>query len=156
MATIGIREKYLSPAEFPSVNREKIIKKLASEPDKRIIQSDFDVFLEGRWLLYVKNVCRPATMVQPRFFLHVIPADEELLPPWRRTYGFDNLNFSHVLKPKSDGATCEILVRLPNYTIRHIHTGQYVWDDEGGFVHLWEGEFSMDQVAGVVKQRAGN
>ena len=54
----------------------------------------FDVYLglgaEG--LIFVKAPCAHAD-TEAKFFLHLIPADEDDLPAERKRYGFDNLDF---------------------------------------------------------------
>ena len=62
----------------------------AGEP---VVRSSFDVYLIENELTYVKEPCVPAD-TEPRFFLHVIPADANDLPAVRKQYGFDNLDFS--------------------------------------------------------------
>ena len=115
---------------------------------------DFDVSLEGDSLLYVKEDCSPADIKAP-FFLHVTPVDERDLPEHRRRDGFDDLGFS----PgglKTDDQRCVVRRRLPDYPIRHIHTGQFVEDAQGNHRNLWEEEFSMNQDTWVMERRAGN
>ena len=99
---------------------------------KRIIQSDFDVYLDGRGLVYHKAECGPADQEAP-FFLQVTPVDETVLQRDRRQSGSDTQgDFSNL---------CTIERRLPLYAIRHIRTGQYV-PGEGV---LWEAAFTLDQ-----------
>ena len=99
---------------------------------KRIIYSDFDLYLDGLHLVYHKAECGPADR-EPPFFLHVTPTDGTLLPSDRVQYGFDKLDFNN----------CTIEHRLPAYAIRHIRTGQYTGDGR-----LWEVEFPLDQASG--------
>ena len=100
---------------------------------KRIISSDFDVYLDGQHLAYVKKKCRPSDLQGP-FFLHVTPVAADAPPPDRGQDGFDTLDFN----------ACTIERRLPAYAIRHIRTGQYVKDADGRFHHLWNREFAID------------
>ena len=97
-------------------------------PEKRIIHSTYDVYLEGKTLVYVKERCRPADR-EPTFFLQVTPVDDRVLAPDLRPQGFDTVYFNRCTKE----------VELPLYAIRHIRTGQFVWN-EG---RLWEGAFTM-------------
>ena len=113
---------------------------------KRMIASDFDIYLDGRYLVYVKEGCRLSDW-KP-FFLHIIPVDKDTLPPDRVQYGFDNLDF-HYLGAQSRHFGCRIMRRLPDYAIRRVRTGQYVKDDQGNPAALWEGEFHIAQGAGV-------
>ena len=98
----------------------------------RIIQSDFDVYLDGRQLVYHKADCGPADR-EPPFFLQVTPTDATVLPLDRVRAGFES----------QDVNSCTIERRLPAYPIRHIRTGQYTGEGE-----LWEAEFTLAQ-AGV-------
>ena len=109
---------------------------------KRIIQSDFDVYLNGRQLVYHKAECGPADREAP-FFLHVTPLDETDLPLNRVGRGFDNQDFSHPSKFRVNEFGCTRTARLPAYAIRRIRTGQHI----PGKGPLWEGEFAMEQDA---------
>lgn len=131
----------------------KDIAALVAPPNKPIISSAFEVYRDGNHLLYVKEDCRPVD-TRARFFLHVIPVDARDLPASRRAYGFDNFNFSQE-GLEIGGRRCVVRGRLPVYPIRQIHTGQFVKDKQGNYVHLWAGEFSMDRTSGRERQ-AGN
>ena len=115
---------------------------------QRIVRSVFNVALDGRRLIYSKAECGPVDR-QARFFLHVYPVDPADLPPERIQYRSDNLDFYFPSVFGVDEFGCTIATRLPAYPIRHIRTGQSVEDAQGNSVNLWEGEFSMDQGAGV-------
>ena len=97
---------------------------------ERIIHSAFDVYLDGRHLIYHKEDCGPADR-EPPFFLQVTPTDETVLPRDRKHDGFAKLDFN----------SCTIERRLPAYAVRHIRTGQFVWGDRA----LWEAEFILDE-----------
>lgn len=89
-----IREKYLAlDAGALSEEEKDEIRTLMAQQDKRIIASDFDVYLGRNRLLYVKKDCRPVD-TRPRFFLHVTPVNDGDLPQNRRQYGFENRDFS--------------------------------------------------------------
>ena len=119
---------------------------MVAQPDKRIIASDFNVYLHRNTLFFVKEECRP-TDTEARFFLHVIPVDERHLHEHRRQYGFENFNFSRAGQALST-RQCVVKKRLPAYPIRRLRTGQFVRDAQGNYVHLWEAEFSMAQAVG--------
>ena len=108
----------------------------------RIIQSDFDVYLEGRELVYHKADCGPADRAAS-FFLHVTPVDETDLPRRRVEHGFDNQDFRNPSKFRVNEFGCTRTVQLPTYAIRRIRTGQYI----PGKDPLWEGEFATEQNA---------
>ena len=123
--------------EPASVNEGTAKRALAG---KRIIQSDFDVYLKEGRLIYRKEHCGPAD-TSAMFFLHVVPVDRNDLSPQRAQHGFANLDFPHRSGFRLDEFGCRISHRLPAYAIRHIRTGQYLPGEEG---RLWEGAFSFD------------
>ena len=98
--------------------------------DTLLAAADFQVYLEpdGRWLRYGRAACAAAD-VEPRFFLHLTPRDLDDLPRHRREYGFDNLDFSFA---EVGGflwrGQCRAQIRLPDYPIAHLRTGQYAAD----------------------------
>ena len=110
-----------------------------------VIRSEFDVYLDGRQLVYHKAACRPADREAP-FFLHVTPADETALPPKRRHYGFHNGDFRHPAAFDIDEFGCRTRRGLPPYAVRRVRTGQGI----PGKGRLWEGEFTM--VRNVLEQ----
>ena len=116
--TAGIREKY-----------------------QAFIDPAFSVSLSGKFLSYVhKDDCRRVNLSTP-FFVHVTPVDETDLPEDRARYGFDNRDFTAPSLLQGGWNTCTFKIRLPDYAIRHIHTGQYVKEVKDGvesYVHLWE------------------
>ena len=58
-----------------------------------VIRGKFDVSLGGNFLLYLREPCAPAD-ISDKFFLHLIPADQDDLPDNRQQYEFDNLDFN--------------------------------------------------------------
>ena len=109
---------------------------LAGEP---VARSVYDVWREGRTLTYLRDGCTEAE-AETRFFLHVVPADEDDLPPVRREYGFDNLDFTLAARGARIDGNCVAVVPLPDYPIAAIRTGQY--DDTGA---LWTAEFALSE-----------
>ncbi len=103
-----------------------------------VIQSNFNVYLDGDDLIYVKEQCSPEDLL-PRFFLHVVPADVADLPDDRRQHGFDNLDFKFSEYGVWEDGRCAATIRLPNYDIVVIKTGQLI---NGG--RLWTAEFEVD------------
>ena len=111
----------------------------AGEP---VVRSSFDVYLIGNELTYVKEPCAPAD-TEPHFFLHILPADANVLPDDRKQYGFDNLdfNFSRDSGGRHFGGKCLVIKPLPNYKITSIRTGQFI-PGEG---RIWVGTFTLDR-----------
>ena len=114
---------------------------LAAEP---LIRSVYDIYRDGRTLTYLRDRC-PLDDIEegwPRFFLHVVPVADKDLPPRRREYGFDNLN--HYLRhhvARLDG-NCVVVMRLPDYPIAVVRTGQFTGDGV-----LWEADIAFGEGA---------
>ena len=100
-------------------------------------QSDFDVYLRGNALTYLKEPCVPGD-ADARFFLHITPADTADLPADRRARGFDNLDFWFAEHGSYAGDICVAERELPDYPIERIRTGQFV-SGEGA---IWRTEFA--------------
>ena len=86
----------------------------------------FDVHLGpgAESLIFTKASCaRDDTAA--RFFLHLIPVDEDDLPEERKQYGFDNLDFDFDEHGERFDGKCLATVPLPEYGIFEIKTGQY-------------------------------
>ncbi len=111
--------------------------------DTRLVDSNFQVYLQNddRWLRYGRAECAAAD-IKARFFLHLTPQDLKELPPHRREYGFDNLDFSFA---EVGGfhwrRQCQALLRLPDYPIAHLRTGQYA----AGAGELWAADFPFPE-----------
>ena len=92
----------------------------------------FAVWLDGRVLTYARDVCTEED-VAARFFLHVHPVHAGDLPVWRKESGFDNLDFDfHWRGAFTEDGGCALVVRLPDYPIAGIRTGQF-----GGAGQRW-------------------
>ena len=99
-------------------------------------QSDFDVYLSGNGLAYLKEPCA-AGDTKARFFLHIVPADPTDLPSDRRERGFENLDFRFAERGADIGGKCVAERELPGYAIERIRTGQFV----SGEGRVWGVEF---------------
>ena len=109
------------------------------------IRSDFNVYYEDGHLLYTSDECDDEDL-EPVFFLHVFPANEDDLPADRRRYGFVNLDFRFnrhrlggALAPS--GVGCAALVELPGYDVARIRTGQ----SRVRQALLWEHDFDVSR-----------
>ena len=85
---------------------------------------DFNVYLGDQTLTYVREPCA-AEQVKAKFFLHATPADARDLPEKRRQAGFDNLDFRFDDVGGLIDAKCVAEVRIPDYDIALLRTGQY-------------------------------
>lgn len=94
-----------------------------------IVDDEFDVYLDGKRLIYAKTPCgREDT--EGVFVLNVAPVDANDLSDVSRRAGrrLDNLNFTFALTGWRSGATCVIARRLPEYAIDRIFVGRGVDD----------------------------
>ena len=104
-------------------------------------QGDFDVYLDdsdGRTLTYIREPCAAIEAEAP-FFLHVTPVRARDLPARRRRAGFDNLDFRLEDHGGSFDGKCVASVRLPDYDIAAVRTGQH----QTGASELWRVEFLL-------------
>ena len=109
-----------------------------------IVQSGYEVYLDGRRLLYAKSSCSEADQTT-WFFLHVVPVDPNDLGEGRAEHGFDNLDFTFVSgRGWRSGGICFVLVELPEYEIREIDTGQTVLGEDG-YTTLWDAEYRFER-----------
>ena len=107
------------------------------------IRSDFNVYYEDGHLLYTGDKCSDEDL-EPAFFLHVFPTNEDDLPADRRRHGFDNLDFRFYQRRLDDafapsGVGCAALVKLPGYEVARFRTGQSHVQQ----ALLWEQEFDV-------------
>ena len=100
-------------------------------------QSDFDVYLRGNDLAYLKENC-DAGDADARFFLHIIPVDPADLPADWREHGFENLDFQFADHGAYAGDICVATVDLPRYPLDRIRTGQFI----SGEGRVWSVEFA--------------
>ena len=118
-----------SPLELCRAERRRIE---ATEPAAR---SDFDVYLQGGALRYLKAPCEPR--YDDAFFAYVYPADPNVLPDEHRRNGFyptwwGGSTFAWYGAAVDDA--CIMTLHLPDYPIAAIRTGQAapggetVWD----------------------------
>ena len=80
---------------------------------------------------------RPASST---FFLHIFPADKSELPPSRRLFGFNKLDFRFAYSGEFLDGGCIAQRLLPDYPIKRIRTGQHV----PGERLLWQAKLLAD------------
>ena len=110
---------------------------LAGDYGAPVAQSDFDVYLRGNDLAYLKEPCTEGYS-DARFFLHVFPAASADLPADDRALGFANFDFQFAGHGAYLGDKCVVERELPDYAIERIRTGQFV----GGEGRVWSVEFA--------------
>ena len=101
-----------------------------------VAQSDFDLYLSGNSLAYIKEPCVEDDS-DAQFFLHIFPSDSTDLPAASREFGFDNLDFHFAEHGARIGDMCVATLELPGYAIERIRAGQFV----SGEGNLWSAEF---------------
>ena len=103
-------------------------------------QSDFDLYLSGTTLIYLKEPCARGD-ADARFFLHIIPVDQSDLPAHMQEHGFHNSDFRFEEWGKASDDWCVALRELPNYAIERIATGQFV----SGEGTVWRAEVELGE-----------
>ena len=156
------------PGPEPAGGGEAIVAKylaleLASAPEPSWLRdayeagalaaSVWDVYADAqrRRLVYVKSPCDASWRAQEGpdadgFFLHVVPLAPEQLPSEQLPFGFVNLDHMTLLYHRRSEAECVFSVRLPDYPLAHVYTGQYAQRREGGrmlYEKLWSASFPM-------------
>ena len=112
----------------------------AGDYDQPAARSDFDVYMRGNGLVYLKESCA-AGDTDARFFLHIVPVDPADLPADSRELGFANLDFQFADHGAYAGDKCVVTRELPDYAIERIRTGQFV----SGEGRVWGAEFAADR-----------
>ena len=102
--------------------------------------SEFDLYLDGRTLFYLRESCAPED-TSGRFFLHVYARDPGDLPDSRVRYGFENRDFRFADAGRFFDGKCLASVRLPDYRIFRVRTGQ----NRNGQGDTWSAEFLPDR-----------
>ena len=94
-------------------------------------------------LTYARAPCVPADVDLVRFFLHVVPVDPDDLPDDQVRYGFEHRDFNLPDQALFDGK-CLATIRLPEYAVDHVRTGQSERKD-GVWTALWEETIRIEQ-----------
>ena len=111
-----------------------------------IANPDFDIYLDEnapedkRRLIYIKRPCA-ADDAQPKFFLHIFPANARDLPAQRQEHGFDSRDFNfdgNDIKASDD--RCIAIATLPRYPIHRIRTGQFT-----DAAALWQTDINLNE-----------
>ena len=94
---------------------------VAGEPLLRL-RSQFDLYLDGRALTWVKEPCRPEDTV-PWFVLRTVPAAVDDLPAWEREAGKGVLDFHFARYGVRFDGRCLLRRNLPDYPLRAFEVG---------------------------------
>ena len=103
-----------------------------------VIRSEFDVYRNGKLLLYTKTPCTEEDL-KPLFFVDVWPKHARDLPEHRKQRGFESFLYAELrIYALWLGERCAAIRKLPEYDIDRVVTGQL---EQGR--HGWRGEFSL-------------
>ena len=111
---------------------EKYAATTSRDPD---IASEFDVYLSGGELSWIKDPCHQFEIQDP-IFVHIIPTNISVLPEDRRHHGFDNLDFFFRSTGVMFDGRCMATIFIPDYQISTIITGQQSTSHQ-----FWRGQF---------------
>ena len=115
-----------------------------------LAQAKYEVYLEGRLLIYTREPCAEEEEGL-RFFLHVTPLDPSALPEGRT---HDNLDFFFTRRfALKIGQTCFAVREVPDsYAIGHIKTGQL---NAERTAHSWMVNYYSEAYRGKLLAEAG-
>ena len=88
-----------------------------------VARSDFHLYLDGKTLTYLREPCHPQDVRAP-FSLRVFPVQAHHLAHYHRRKGFEPLPFEFSRYGVRLDDKCMLRLRLPDYPIRTIETGQ--------------------------------
>lgn len=126
----------VNPAYAPDPRRAAWDYLTSAAAPGALADSEFDLHLDGKTLFYLRESCAPEDTTE-RFFLHVYARDTVDLPDSRVRYGFENLDFWFGDAGSLFDGKCLASVRLPDYRIFRVRTGQYR-SNQGA---IWSAEF---------------
>ena len=110
----------------------------AGDYGETVAQSEFDLYINGNRLAYLKEPCEPGD-ADARFFLHIFSANTADLPAGNHGRDFDNLDFQFTDHGAYINDKCVAERELPSYAIERIRTGQFV----SGEGRVWGVEFPV-------------
>ncbi len=105
------------------------------------MRSFFQVFVHEDLLIYLRIPCSTRDF-RNRFFLHITPARAEDVSEEFRQYGFNAHDFNSFDQEVGSAAFeggCLVVRTLPEYEIRHIHTGQAIREESPDGEVFWRG-----------------
>ena len=141
----GAGRSWESKVVLHDAEAASMAEKFLSNQMELSLNANFEVHFdkETAKLYYFRRRCREQD-TWARFFLHVFPANQAVLPDHRKRHGYDNLDFDFDLRRHDYGASCLAIATLPDYDIASIRTGQYIH----GKGHIWEGSFEVSEPVG--------
>ena len=133
--------RFFGPDYSPNVDLIRQAEQVTAS-SQPIIRDRFDIYLTDETsLMFVREPCYNSD-IGDDFFVHIFPVDTKDLPEHRRQYGFDNLDFIFVDHGTRDGRKCVAVIKLPDYDIANIRTGQYtgqgqIWRSESAAIEIF-------------------
>ena len=133
--------RFFGPDYSPNVDLIRQAKQVTAS-SQPIIRDRFDIYLDDETsLMFVREPCYNSD-IGDDFFVHIFPVDTKDLPEHRRQYGFDNLDFIFIDHGTRDGQKCVAVIKLPDYDIANIRTGQYtgqgqIWQSESAVIETF-------------------
>ena len=103
-----------------------------------MVRADWDVYLNGRKLIYRKQPCAPADVLA-KLVLRVFPADPGVFSIILKWPSYDNFSFYFDQRGFWLDDQCIASVQLPDYDINRIRVGQWLSAENRT---LWDAEFS--------------
>ena len=133
-------------AQRHRARKQRYVNQLIQQANERVERAGWTVYRTGRKLIYFKKPCTRAD-VRGKFVLYIIPADLAALSrfrtpdlfPFRKRYGFDNLDFYFDWRDVRRDNECMEIIRLPAYPIGRIRVGQWISSENRT---LWDAEFA--------------
>ena len=105
------------------------------EPGAPVVRAGFDVYVQDRKLIYVKERCRPDVAETIR--VEFVPADPDT-----------NADLLHPVETRRVGTGCGAMAGLPGYAVAAVRTGQL--EQDGGD---WAVELVLDAAGRVTEVR---
>ncbi len=93
--------------------------------ESAIVNANYDVYIDNRLLVYAKAQCGPRDS-RANFILHIEPASESILPDYRKSFGFEERDFSFGDRGVRFDGNCLLTMHLPDYKILAVTLGQSI------------------------------
>ena len=100
---------------------------------------EFDIYVRGRQLLFSKEPCVKEE-TDGTFLLHIEAKHLDSLPPYRREFGFDNLDFRFADRGVLFDGKCMASMALPDYDIARLGAGRVAPNGR----EAWRVDFTPD------------
>ena len=134
---------------FPALNPEGYESVYSSVVSgSAVASSGWNVYFYSNGLTYTLEPCSEED-TEKRFFLHVIPKDQNVLMSDRRPSGFDNVSFDFWERGERFDGKCIISTDLPEYDIASIRTGQIAEGTETWSIHY---DFALPEILDAVQE----